>query len=80
MLIFVHDVWQKLSEAHFIKFFIIALQAEKPFVYSDTVQPICLPPQGFQMPADAGCTVSGWGLTYDISKNSLNLLTIYVEC
>ena len=53
------------------------IKLETPFTYSDGVQPVCLPPVGFDISSNFPepvenngpvCTVSGWGDTKGTGK------------
>ena len=37
------------------------LQLDKPVVYGDYVQPVCLPDQGESFPTKSLCYLAGWG-------------------
>lgn len=41
---------------------IAVLFLEEPFKFTDTVQPVCLPKQGEDIPVEKQCVVTGWGI------------------
>ncbi|XP_049341918.1 chymotrypsin-like elastase family member 2A [Astyanax mexicanus] len=57
--IVVHEKWSSL----FIRNDIALVKLANPVTVSDTIMPACLPEEGYTLPHDYPCYVTGWGRT-----------------
>ncbi|KAL7828631.1 hypothetical protein SRHO_G00322650 [Serrasalmus rhombeus] len=57
--IVVHEKWSSL----FIRNDIALVKLANPITFSDTISPACLPAEGYILPHNAPCYVTGWGRT-----------------
>ncbi|XP_017273308.1 chymotrypsin-like elastase family member 2A [Kryptolebias marmoratus] len=58
--IIVHEKWNPL----FIRNDIALIKLESPVQFSDTIKASCLPADGFILPHNESCYVTGWGRIY----------------
>ncbi|XP_054905474.1 elastase 2 like [Poeciliopsis prolifica] len=80
--IVVHENWN----SYFIRNDIALIKLEASVEFSDTVHPACLPADGFILPHNAPCYVTGWGRLYtggpiaDILQQALLPVVDHATC
>nr|XP_015823053.2 chymotrypsin-C isoform X2 [Nothobranchius furzeri] len=80
--IIVHEKWSSL----FIRNDIALIKLEAPVDFSDTIMAACLPADGFILPHNESCYVTGWGRVYtggpiaDILQQALLPVVDHATC